>query len=245
VQTALKFVEMMQTFSERWLQREKDTSLQKALAESLQVFRKTPQYKHFHERVKTAYGFTLVDVARDGNCFFHAILDQMWERAESVLSRIAGRIGIGEESFNYHVLRKLTVGGLLKLAEDDDATIKAHAVNVEKYIQQASKEGAWADGMMIGVLSRVLNIKIVLLNSDANEPTIISGGNQATLYLGYEVQRHFQSARGPPSMKLKRYLSQKAQDPLTADALIDAKIAYEKGAFVEKCLLGSGAKPSL
>ena len=219
---------LMQQFIRKFLKSQSDDGLQETIAESLQTFRKTPEHQTFQEKVKS-YGLELHDVARDGNCFFSAVLDQLQYRCEDFLTIICQRIGIEVDQITQETLRHLAVGGLMMLAEAGDDLILSHTEDIHTYLKSASQDNVWADEMMTAILCRVLGITVVLLNSDGDEPTIIHGGDKGTIYLGYEVQRHFQSTRDTPNESIHLHVSNKTRQPLQDDSAIDLAAAYRAG----------------
>jgi hypothetical protein len=161
-------------------------------------------------------------------CFlFHAVLDQINYRSSNLRNAVLD--GMGASSMTYQHLRCLAVGGIIKLAMDGDELIISHTNLMSKYVQEASRDTAWADEMMTAVLCRVLGITIVLINSDDSDPTILHGGNNAILYLGYEVGRHFQSTRDTPDDGLVARVRQVMQNPLPTSSRISLSDAYTYG----------------
>jgi hypothetical protein len=224
---AASLLSLMQQFIDKFLQSQPSDELQQALRESLISFRQSEEHQAFHNKVKS-YGLELYDVEHDGNCFFSAVLDQLQDRCKELLQTISQRIEVPVDQITQATLRQLAVGGLMILAERGDELIQSHTANITAYLHNASQDTVWADAIMTSVLCRVLNITIVLLNSDGNAPSILHGGDRGTIYLGYEVQRHFQSTKGMPNERLQLYVSQKTAQPLPANSHIELVAAYAK-----------------
>ena len=70
---------LTQSFIDKYVASQSDDALQRAVQASLQSFRQSKSHKTFQSKVKS-YGLELHDVARDGNCFFSAVLDQLLPR---------------------------------------------------------------------------------------------------------------------------------------------------------------------
>lgn len=139
-----------------------------------------PQSERLASEAKK-WGLTCKDMKHDGNCFFHAIADQLNLRTNN-------------KSETYETLREKAINQLLikpdtyKNFIDDD---------FNKFIHKNIQNRTWADDVMITALSRALNVTIVILRSDHASPTIIKQQKPgAVLYIGYEVGSHYQSMQG-------------------------------------------------
>lgn len=82
------------------------------------------------------------------------------------------------------------------MGPDLDAFVEG---NAEKFIDNAARDKTWADGTVMQILARVLGMKIVLVNSERAELTILNGGASGTIYLAYYEGLHFQSLTGAPN----------------------------------------------
>lgn len=172
----------------------------------------------------------------DGNCFFHAIQHQLESRAPHILWDLETQLGVEEHRVTHAHLRRLAIGGVIGLASCNDDLIQTYSGRLQHDIHEGSKDGTWANDLLIEVLCQVLQITIVLINSDNNvDPSIYSYGNQATLYLGYEVQRHFQSTTGEVSeaLRLRVALVMSQAAPIAPDRQIALDDAYQMGSDVE------------
>jgi len=124
---------------------------------------------------------TCKDMKHDGNCFFHAIADQLTLRTEK---KAETHVTLREKAID-HILGNSNV---YKNFIDEDFNI---------FINKNVENRAWADNVMITALARTLNVTIVILRSDHAHPTIIKQQKpSATLYIGYEVGSHYQSLQG-------------------------------------------------
>lgn len=138
------------------------------------------------------WGLTCKDMKEDGNCLFHAIADQLALRANNT-------------SETHATLREKALAHILQHQEEYKPFI---AEDFEKFIAENVQNRAWADSVMIQALSRVLNMTIVIVRSDHEDPTIIKQMNPKpnekvknvpVLYIGFEVERHYQSLEGNSS----------------------------------------------
>jgi hypothetical protein len=124
------------------------------------------------------FGFTLKDVDRDGNCFFHAALDQ--------LKRLNMHIDETPQT-----LREKAVKHIL----DNQSAYKDFIdEDFESFIAKINQSGEWVDHIIILALSRAMNLNIAVIRSDHNPPNIFKREREgAFIYLGYEVGVHYQS----------------------------------------------------
>jgi cellulose biosynthesis protein BcsQ len=186
--------QVVSAFIAQWDPVDDDADLKKALAESRKDARRKTQ---FEDMIK-GYGLILEDNPGQGNCFFYALADQLTERAGAhpALAAYAG--------YDHVVLRALTTKGLSAQTPEE---LAAFYGSPQALINQMAKDRTWANDFAISTIARVLGITIVLINSNGNPPTIIDGGRDAVVYLGYEVGMHFQSARGNPSDELVDFVA--------------------------------------
>ncbi len=156
-----------------------------------------------HQQLKqqaAEFGYNCIDVLGDGNCFFRAVEEQL----ERVL----------EIKLSHETLRAIAIDHIrhnLPLYKDSITG------NVESFINKISRNGEWADHIVIQALSRALNISLFMIRDDGQAPTIIRQPNAfATVYLGYQVGIHYQSLshnhRLNPTKKVVDYLAKATID---------------------------------
>ena len=187
---------LLKTMLDKW-SGESDRVLKKVLKLSRESFKSSAGQQQFNA-VAAASGFSLHDVPGDGNCFFHALLHQLQMRCPE-LPALADDLG-----YDHKALRARATEALL--ARDD---LHDFIDNPDALLAKVSADREWADDFVISTLARALRITIVLINSDGNQPTIIAGGEDATVYLGYQVGIHFQSLDGDPSAALSAMVAAK------------------------------------
>lgn len=145
------------------------------------------------------FGFKCIPTQSDGNCFFYAILDQLkickYPNADQL-----DAIKLRQRAVQY-------------IIDNLDLYKDFIGVDLSEFILKISKGGAWADHVIIQALSRALNINIVMIRDDGADPTIIKQLNAiCTVYLGYEVEWHYQSLHKDPAVKpqkdIETYLSE-------------------------------------
>ena len=214
----------------RWEKSESfDTDLHAALEQSKKAFAESEGNTRYRGLIE-AYGFSMHDVPPDGNCFFHALYDQLNLRYPNILQSL--EIIFGKSSLDHHDLRRLAVGGLVVLAQRGDIV----GSDIEKLIDGASEDGAWADGVIIPTIARALGITIVLVNSTAvNQTTVIDGGRGGVIYLGYQVGIHFQSLHGGPGQSLLAKIQQVHRS--IPPSRIDMRDAEERGYINDPVLI--------
>ncbi|MFA6303882.1 MAG: ankyrin repeat domain-containing protein [Legionella sp.] len=125
------------------------------------------------------WGFVCTNVPEDGNCFFSACLEQF--KLHSLTTA----------NFTVSQLRAQTVNFM---SQNFDQFIDFIEEDAEEYLNAIEKDGAWVDHLVILAFSRCFNVNIVILRNDEAEPTIIKQAQANTnLYLGHEVEVHYQS----------------------------------------------------
>lgn len=140
------------------------------------------------------FGFSCINVAKDGNCFFHAISYQLHIPYEQLLAATVD-----------HIINNLD---LYKHSIDED---------IDKFIDKFSAGGEWADQVVIQAASRVLKINIAIIRSDGQDPFIIKQAEPfATVYLGYEVGLHYQALQvanpANANINIQQYIDGTAND---------------------------------
>ena len=128
------------------------------------------------------YGFEVIPISGDGNCFFSAVAHQLQQLPEDHrLSTLA----------NHKVLLQRAVHYVLIHLDEFKEYIEG---SLDVFIENISRDYAWADHVIIVALSKTLNVNIVVCRSDQEDPAIIKQAEaDTTLYLAYEVGVHYNS----------------------------------------------------
>lgn len=133
------------------------------------------QVKEELKRETGKYCFNCKDVPGDGNCFFSVVADQL-KRYDVEVDTNTLRMKAIQEILNHPELYRDFVD------------------NIDTYIDRMFSASEWADHVIISALCRALNLTAVIVNSDGSDPIIFRGKDSKTeIYLGYEVNRHYQS----------------------------------------------------
>ena len=149
-----------------------------------------------------AWGYECFDTQSDGDCFFHAIAHQML-RCGSHLSCDASS------------LRTMTANHIKQYFDFYRGFIDEK--NPDDYLEKLSKSGTWVDPIGIQALARVFHVTLVIINSDRTIPIIIKQlHSHGTLYLGYEIDWHYQSLIPRPDWQATKFIQ-----PLLDAAPID------------------------
>ncbi len=128
------------------------------------------------------FGYECRETPHDGDCFFHAIVDQLALR------------GLPDLGTSPNEIRAHAVDYILTHLNDYKDFLDQHDGDINDFISRNIDMGAWADHLIISALSRALNINIVIIRSDGAAPTIFKQSHPiTTLYLGHEVGHHYQS----------------------------------------------------
>lgn len=205
---------------DKWAYEDSDADLKKAKEQSRQEFLQSESFHDFEQKV-VGYNLEIAPMDGDGNCFFHSVLDQLTTRNVELLEEIKNATGIAEVT--HTTLRRLAVGALKKLCESNEDSQTYHA-NMAVYIQTQAADGVWAEGEIIRAMANVLGVTIVLANSDNNDPSVITEGNNGELYFAYQVGVHFDSLSGEPSEALNALVAAKQAEaaPSQAISMVDA-----------------------
>jgi hypothetical protein len=85
---------------------------------------------------------------------------------------------------------------------------------VENLIEEVEKEGEWAGDEALSVLSRALQLTIVVLQDQDNSEVMSYKPNnsQGTIYLYYKNRNHYESLYGDPTQELKQKLEKNTAD---------------------------------
>ena len=150
-------------------------------------------------KIAAQYECDLVNVNKDGNCFYHTVSDQLWRQLSVLISPDQLRAAAVD-----HVIKNL---GLYNTSVSG---------SMHTFVAQMSSPGEWADAMHVTALFRALHINLVAVRSDGAAPTVCHRQDaHATVYLGYEVGRHYQSLvphTTKASSELERIMKTQAPD---------------------------------
>jgi hypothetical protein len=122
-----------------------------------------------------ANNFLVHDVPGDGNCFFHAVIDQ--------LTRIGQLNGA-----NAATLRQRAIDHMLTHWEH----YAPFCAGADAYIDQMVQDGEWSDHPIIQATAELLNINIDI-HHDNGEHSNIGVDSAHTITLGYYVDAHYVS----------------------------------------------------
>ena len=126
--------------------------------------------KALEEQAKQ-FGFLAIDVKPDGNCFYNALSKHTKETPEK--------------------LREIAIERLKSRSSYYQQSIEG---SFEHYINDHTKNGIWVEEPIIAALARSLNITIVIIQSNGNEPKIYKPHeSKMTAYLGYINNLHYRS----------------------------------------------------
>lgn len=142
--------------------------------------KKNYQGQSLHQEAKQ-FGFECRTTPDNGDCFFHAVADQLALQ------------GLSHLGFTPPKLHALVIDFILSHLEDYKNFLDEHDAEINEFIEQNTALGTWLDHLIISALSLSLNVNLVILNSNAS-PTICKRSQSiATLYLGHEVGQHYRS----------------------------------------------------
>jgi hypothetical protein len=159
---------------------ELNQAIERSLIDAKAKKEKTVQTNNNLEANANRYGHRCKDVPGDGNCFFHAILDQL-QRIDPIAYHATTTKELRERT-TQHVFDHFD---LYRDAIDDDPNI---------FMSKIVQDRVWADHIMILALSRTLNMTLVIIRDDGADPTVIrQNDSEKIIYLGYQVGVHYQS----------------------------------------------------
>jgi hypothetical protein len=130
------------------------------------------------------YGLVSIDMPSDGNCFFHAVVDQ--------LTKINGN-----QNLTIKKLRDFTTDYLI----ENHKTVAPFLIDEtpDQYIYRMSRDGEWADHLFIHALCQAFGINILIINNQhVNDPSVwafISSEqpNSPTITVGQLGEVHYTS----------------------------------------------------
>ncbi len=199
-----------------------DPALQQAMSISREVFYRESPLAAALKSQSSGYGFKIQDGESDGNCFFHAIADQLTERGYPVRDHAA--------------LRKIAAAYMHENWEEFKPVIEALVLSPADYLANLAKndqEGTWADDPIICALAKALNMTFIIVKSDGARPNLIAGGEGTPkLYVGYYVNLHYVSLRGEPNAEMTAVLPENRERPRTAGVFLPSALqSAEYGAI--------------
>ncbi|OGT35763.1 MAG: hypothetical protein A3F11_05305 [Gammaproteobacteria bacterium RIFCSPHIGHO2_12_FULL_37_14] len=166
--------------------------------------------KALRDEAKT-WGYEVLDTESDGDCFFHAAADQMIKHLPS-----------SSDPIHPTVLRTQTADHIEQHLKEYGGFMDQETP--EKYLDELRKSGTWADHLTILAFSREFNLSLVILQSDGRTPIIFKRLNpNAILYLGYEIDWHYQSLLFHPDWQ-----TTKSIQPMIDNAPVDNFISSKK-----------------
>jgi len=165
------------------------------------------------------YGFDCKDELRDGNCFFHAVADQLFVQKIKLDNKLL------PQEVTYKNLRQCACDHLNKFNEKyKDHIVKDEYANIFEYINYMKQDTNCADHLAIQALSCELKLTIAIVRSDQADPIIFKPADSVgTLYLGFEVEHevegkriagHYQSLHfsGKPQKSIDAFIKAAEQD---------------------------------
>ncbi len=182
-----------------------------SLSEQLAAYFSRPQGRELFgilndtqiQRAAAGHGYTVVQVSGDGRCFFHAVKAQMQQSEIEPVPTV-------------EQMTRRTIDYLLEHFSEFAGFTTGH--EVEEIVDGLEQGRTWADHAVIVALARAYEVNVVLVRDDGAAPTIIKCHDDcSTLYLGYQVGRHYVSLQPAHDGEgLRQALAQSVQE---ADSL--------------------------
>ena len=123
------------------------------------------------------YGYKLIDVPKDGNCFFHAVLTQLPRSVDETASSLRTKV-VNHIFDNFNNYRDFLRDGIN---------------DPEDFLRIMGRDGEWVDEAIIIATSRLFHYTIAIVRSDGQEPNIYRQKNASqVIYLGYDILAHYQ-----------------------------------------------------
>ncbi len=156
-----------------------------------------------HDRLTLllAYGLEYVDVPRDGNCFFHALLhtlhqctDYPWPIPETPAQ--LRELGVSTLRQHSHDIYEMDV--LNSQLSQDYPDYPDLQSPVDSYCKKMVRDGTYADHIIITAISYLCNIKITIIQHDNTCITVSAYSNDEFLYpitIGSIRDVHFVAVR--------------------------------------------------
>jgi len=128
-----------------------------------------------------SFGFKCKSIAKNGNCLFEAVSQQL----KVILPNQK------QHHFSHLELRKMAVSYIMKHQEFYENFVEDH--NFASFIHKMGLPGTWGEHIALNALAHILDMTIVVVNSDNSPPVVLKKPNaQGIIYLGYEVNLHYQ-----------------------------------------------------
>lgn len=169
-----------------------DVGFAKALQSSRDDFYRSSSIAGQLRTQAAFYGVDVQDVPGDGNCFFHAIADQLVRQ--------------GYSSLPHEELRIHAASFMVEHQSEYREILDALEGGSETYMHSMFSDGIWADEPIINALARALNLTIVVVRSDGAAPNVINAGCEKKLFVGYHVGLHYVSLRGVPNANMAPHI---------------------------------------
>lgn len=150
--------------------------------------KKPSQAKQLKAEAKS-FGYECKDMKHDGNCFFHAIADQL---------ALQHLVHLGAD---HKALRAKALAYIFDHQDEYKNYLDEHDGDINNFIGKNIDPGNWADHLIISAMSRALNVNIVIVRSDGAAPNIFKQNVPvATFFIGNEVGLHYQSLIENPNI---------------------------------------------
>ncbi|XP_076110285.1 uncharacterized protein LOC143079039 [Mytilus galloprovincialis] len=185
------------------------------------------------QSIAEKHGLVVRNIAGDGNCMFHAVIDQL---------RIAG-----DFTFNKDTLRSKSVEYLRENPCQEDGSHLMCFLSTEsweEYLIRMNRDGEWGDHMILNAITEVIGRTVTVLNNSESVthlfPHTATLSDEVTLdsvYLGH-VGMHYVSLRpkdwektwamNAKIRRMSKYLEQRQEVPdVSKDSAVGALIDVE------------------
>ncbi|MDO8953568.1 MAG: hypothetical protein Q7V63_01810 [Gammaproteobacteria bacterium] len=132
--------------------------------------------------IATELGYHVEDVKGDGNCFLHAVVDQL------------NNLGLNAEGWTSDTLRPAAV----HFALNNWLLFSEFIPDPHDFFGRVTEDGEWADNEIIAAVAYRLGVNIEIHRNDGEAVKPIAVGGASTLHLGYINQWHYVSFRPGP-----------------------------------------------
>ncbi len=159
-----------------------DQAIQKAITVSLRDRRESAKMPPSNDseaqltKAAARYGYKRHNVAKDGNCFFHAVAHQ--------LNRL--RVEGDHET--------LRLQAAIEVAAHPGYYGRFMTDNFNKTVKEMAQSGIWAGQLATQAIARLKQVIIVVIPHDGSRPSVMKPhGATQVIVLGNQVNFHFQS----------------------------------------------------